>query len=124
MVGLLYSDVVMGARMAGRNPSVTWLCFKSADKAAEAQGLICLHLEEYQPKFEPPRPLNNSQIDLHRGFMIGQGDLQRQIGPFRYTCIVAFHSPPAIRDVDHSPFTKVVISRKGDGASYAKARKT
>ncbi len=97
---------------------------EGVQKSAESQGLLCLHLEEYQPKFEPPRPLNNSQIDLYRGFMIGQGDLQRQMGPFGYTRIVAFHSAPTIRDVDHSPFTKVVISRKGDGASRAKARKT
>ncbi len=72
MVGLLYSDVVMGARRPGRNPSVTRMRFECADKAVESLLLLIFHPEEFQPKLLPLRPSNHCQGHFHRQIIIGQ----------------------------------------------------
>ncbi len=109
MVGLLTSDVVMFVRRPGRNPSVTWLCFEAADKAAEALLLLLLHAEEFQPEFSSTGPANCREVYLYRHSVIWQQDAQREIVP-TLDRLGALHLPAARGDIAHGPFADEVVA--------------
>ncbi len=48
MVRRLYSDVVMGARRPGRNPSVTSMRFEGADKVVQSLLFLGPHAHKFK----------------------------------------------------------------------------